>query len=155
MIEVTESLFIEDVGQAKKILLALKEKNILTSLDDFGTGYSSLGVLSGLPISELKIDKVFVENILNNNQDLQLIKSIIKLGSGLGMSVIAEGVEEVEQVDVLSENGCDLFQGYYFSKPLNKKDLIVFMSKWARAILIAHRVWDEWLLVIRKDKAEC
>jgi EAL domain-containing protein (putative c-di-GMP-specific phosphodiesterase class I) len=129
MIEVTESLFIEDVGQAKKILLALKEKNILTSLDDFGTGYSSLGVLSGLPISELKIDKVFVENILNNNQDLQLIKSIIKLGSGLGMSVIAEGVEEVEQVDVLSENGCDLFQGYYFSKPLNKKDLIVFMSK--------------------------
>ena len=129
MIEVTESLFIEDVAHAKEILLALKEKNILTSLDDFGTGYSSLGVLGGLPISELKIDKVFVDNILNNNQDLQLIKSIINLGSGLGMSVIAEGVEQVEQADILSENGCDLFQGYYFSKPLNKKDLITFMSR--------------------------
>ena len=129
MIEVTESLFIEDVAHAKEILLALKEKNILTSLDDFGTGYSSLGVLGGLPISELKIDKVFVDNILNNNQDLQLIKSIINLGSGLGMSVIAEGVEQVEQADILSKNGCDLFQGYYFSKPLNKKDLITFMSR--------------------------
>ena len=128
MIEVTESLFIEDVAQAKEILLALKEKNILTSLDDFGTGYSSLGILGGLPISELKIDKVFVDNILNNNQDLQLIKSIINLGTGLGMSVIAEGVEQVEQADILRENGCDLLQGYYFSKPLNKADLIAFMS---------------------------
>jgi len=128
MIEVTESLFIEDVGEAKEILLALKERNILTSLDDFGTGYSSLGVLSGLPISELKIDKVFVDNILNNNQDLQLIKSIINLGSGLGMSVIAEGVEQVEQANILSRNGCDLLQGYYFSKPLDKTDLITFMS---------------------------
>lgn len=129
MVEVTESLFIDDVGLAKKILLALRGKDIQVSLDDFGTGYSSLGVLSGLPINELKIDKTFVDNILNNSQDLQLIKSIISLGNGLGIPVIAEGVEQAEQVSTLSKNGCDFFQGYYFSKPLNKADLITFILK--------------------------
>jgi len=129
MVEVTESLFIDDVDLAKEILLALREKDIQISLDDFGTGYSSLGVLSGLPINELKIDKVFVDNINNNSQDLQLIKSIINLGQGLGIPVIAEGVEHLEQVDILSKNGCDFFQGYYFSKPLNKADLIAFILK--------------------------
>jgi diguanylate cyclase (GGDEF)-like protein len=129
-VEVTESLFIENVDKAKAILQELQEKNIFVSLDDFGTGYSSLGVLGGLPINELKIDRTFVQDILSKHQDLQLIKSIISLGKSLNIPVLAEGVEQLEQVNVLSEHGCDLFQGYYFSKPLTKSDLITFFANY-------------------------
>jgi len=129
MIEVTESLFIEDMGKAKAVLEQARECGIYVSLDDFGTGYSFLSVLSKLPINELKIDRSFVNDILTNEQDWLLAKSIINLSKSLSIPVIAEGVETREQADMLAKHGCDLFQGYYFAKPMKKDDLVNFLGE--------------------------
>jgi len=128
MIEVTESLFIEDMDSAKKVLDKANEFGIFVSLDDFGTGYSSLSVLSKLPINELKIDRSFVNDILVNEQDRLLAKSIINLSKSLAIPVVAEGVETKEQADMLAKHGCDIFQGYYFARPMKKEDLIKFLK---------------------------
>ena len=127
IVEVTENLFIEDMDKAKRVLQKIQQAGMSVSLDDFGTGYSSLNVLSKLPINELKIDKSFVDDIMINEQGRHLILSIISIGKSLEIPVLAEGVELKEQVDFLTENGCNLFQGYYFSKPLNKEDLLKYI----------------------------
>ncbi len=129
MLEVTESLFIDDLLRAKEILLRAKECGIYISLDDFGTGYSSLSVLSKLPINELKIDRSFVNDILTDEHDWLLAKSIINLCKSLSIPVVAEGVETKAQADRLAAHGCDIFQGYYFSKPLPKAELIDFLKE--------------------------
>ena len=113
--------------KAKRVLQKIQQAGMSVSLDDFGTGYSSLNVLSKLPINELKIDKSFVDDIMINEQGRHLILSIISIGKSLEIPVLAEGVELKEQVDFLTENGCNLFQGYYFSKPLNKEDLLKYI----------------------------
>ena len=128
MVEVTESLFIEDLLRAKEILLRAKECGVFISLDDFGTGYSSLSVLSKLPINELKIDRSFVNDILTDEQDWMLAKSIINLCKSLSIPVVAEGVETKAQADRLAAHGCDVFQGYYFSRPLQREALIEFLQ---------------------------
>ena len=128
MIEVTESLFIEDLDMARAILEEIEKFGIGISLDDFGTGYSSLSVLSKLPIDELKIDKEFVRDILTDDQDWLLIQSLISLSQSLGIPVLAEGVESGEQASMLAQHGCDLFQGYYFAKPMDKAALVDFLS---------------------------
>lgn len=129
-IEVTESLFIEDLNSAKLVLEAVQAIGIDISLDDFGTGYSSLSVLNSLPINELKVDRSFVKHALTSDSDKSLIQSIISLGKGLGIPVLSEGVESKEQADLLLEFGCDLFQGYYFSKPLKKDELETYLSQY-------------------------
>ncbi|KZZ72196.1 hypothetical protein A3766_21745 [Oleiphilus sp. HI0132] len=98
-------------------------------MDDFGTGYSSLSVLSKLPINELKIDRSFVNDILIDEQDWLLAKSIINLSKSLSIPVVAEGVETKEQADILAANGCDVFQGYYFAKPMPKNELVSFLRE--------------------------
>jgi len=128
MIEVTESLFIEDLSRAKSILDQANQYGISVSLDDFGTGYSSLSVLSKLPINELKIDRSFVNDILVNKQDWLLAKSIINLSKSLAIPVVAEGVETKEQAELLAKHDCDIFQGYYFARPMTKDDLIGFLN---------------------------
>jgi len=128
-LELTESLLVENTHMAINIMNALKEIGVWLSIDDFGTGYSSLSVLTNLPIDELKIDKSFVRDILVDKNDRNLIQSIINLSKGLGIPVLAEGVEEKAQADVLLEFGCDLFQGYYFAKPLTKADLHSYIIK--------------------------
>ena len=128
VIEVTENLFIEDLNTAKLILEKVQAIGIDISLDDFGTGYSSLSVLNKLPINELKIDKSFVQHALSNESDKNLIQSIISLGKSLNIPVLSEGVESKEQADLLLEFGCDLFQGYYFSKPLKIEKLEKFLN---------------------------
>jgi diguanylate cyclase (GGDEF)-like protein len=125
-IEVTESLFIESLDNLLPIFHKIKDNYISLSLDDFGTGYSSLSMLKKLPIDELKIDKSFVDNIADNSNDRAMVKSIISMGKNLGLLVLAEGVEHKEQVEILKKAGCDIFQGYYFSKPLSLKDLEAF-----------------------------
>jgi len=127
-IEVTESIFIHDLDKTRLILEKIKQSGIGISLDDFGSGYSSLNILNKLPISELKIDKEFVRDILSDDQDLLLIKSIISISKSMGIPVLAEGVESSEQARVLTDNGCDLYQGFYFSKPLNQEELTAFLS---------------------------
>ncbi|NOQ88812.1 MAG: EAL domain-containing protein [Gammaproteobacteria bacterium] len=127
MVEVTESVFIHDLEKTRLILDKIVQAGVGISLDDFGTGYSSLNILNKLPISELKIDKDFVRDILSDKQDWLLIQSIISMSKNLGIPVLAEGVENDEQARILAEKGCDLYQGFYFSKPLEKDDLLAYL----------------------------
>lgn len=128
VVEITESLFIEELEFIQESLQKLKRKGFKISLDDFGTGYSSLGMLKKLPIDELKIDKSFVDTLLVDKESEAMVKAIITLGKTLGFSIVAEGVEEEKQFIRLSELGCDLFQGYYFCRPLNIEDLKEFIA---------------------------
>jgi diguanylate cyclase (GGDEF)-like protein len=128
-IEITESLFIESVDSLLPLFYKMKAHHISISLDDFGTGYSSLSMLRKIPIDELKIDKSFVDNISFDKNDKAMVNSIISMGKNLGMMVLAEGVETKEQASILSDAGCDLYQGYYFSKPLSLDALITFAKQ--------------------------
>lgn len=128
-LEITENVFINDVDFILKLLNKLRSLNILISLDDFGTGYSSLSLLKKLPIDELKIDKSFVDDILVDKEALSMVASIITIGKKLNMTILAEGIENIEQKEVLESYGCDLFQGYYFSRPLKIDALKGYVSK--------------------------
>lgn len=127
-IEITESLFIENIHLLRPIFKKMKDEKISLSLDDFGTGYSSLSMLRNVPIDELKIDKSFVDYIAHKKKDRAMVESIITMGKNLGMTVLAEGVETEQQANILQHTGCDIYQGYYFSKPLTLQDLEAFIS---------------------------
>ena len=117
-IELTESLFMDDITVAVELLHSMKALGVSMSIDDFGTGYSSLSYLSRFPIDVLKIDRSFVSAIGRDANDAALVSSIIALAHNLKLAVIAEGVETAEQLDYLRRHGCDEMQGYYFSRPL-------------------------------------
>lgn len=117
-LEITENIFINDLTYILTLLNRLKKEKINISLDDFGTGYSSLSLLKKLPIDELKIDKSFVDDILYDKDALSMVESIITIAKNLGINVLAEGIEELSQKEILESYGCNLFQGYYYSKPL-------------------------------------
>lgn len=127
-LEVTENVFIEDIEFIVNLLNRLKKQNLKISLDDFGTGYSSLSLLKKVPIDELKIDKSFIDDIINDVNSLNMAKSIITIGKQLNMSILAEGIETKEQKDLLDTLNCDLYQGYYYSKPLRKEQLKEFLK---------------------------
>lgn len=122
-IELTESLFVENAQDVVAKMEALKKLGITFSLDDFGTGYSSLFYLKRLPLDQLKIDQSFVRDILTDEHDATICRSIITLAQSLGLQVIAEGVETIEQKALLFKEGCFMYQGYYFSKPLPIEEL--------------------------------
>jgi EAL domain-containing protein (putative c-di-GMP-specific phosphodiesterase class I) len=126
-LEITENLFIEDIHYLIPLLEQIRSIGVDISMDDFGTGYSSLSMLKKLPIDELKIDKSFVEDIQNDKMAQKMVQNIIAIGKNFGMRIVAEGVETKEQKELLLEFGCDYFQGYYFAKPLVKKDLVDFL----------------------------
>jgi len=118
VLELTESILLDDMLGAIAILEKLREHGIRFSIDDFGTGYSSLGYLQSLPINELKIDRSFVRELPESTNSLAIVKTIVALASALDMKVIAEGVESEDQRAVLAANGCRHFQGYLFARPL-------------------------------------
>lgn len=120
-LEVTESLLLEDVNDAAARLDDLKAAGITVSLDDFGTGSSSLSYLSRLPLDQLKIDKSFVDELPADRQDAMIAQTIIAMGKGLGLQVVAEGVETLAQAQFLLGQGCDGFQGYRYGRPLPLK----------------------------------
>ncbi len=128
-LEITESLFIEDIDYILPLLQKVHELGLHISMDDFGTGYSSLSILRKLPIDELKIDKSFVDAILNDVTAEKMIQNIIAIGKNLEMYILAEGVERKEQEDLLKEYGCDRFQGYLYSKPLTYDALKEFLEQ--------------------------
>ena len=112
-----------------KILKDIKKLGATIALDDFGTGYSSLNYLTKLPIDVLKIDRSFVTDLNQNLKSRCIVENIINLSHQLGIDVVAEGVEEKEQVDYLKNILCDIIQGYYFSKPREFKDIVKMIGK--------------------------
>ena len=122
-VEVTESLLLNDPDEIAEILGQLKRMNMHVDIDDFGTGYSSLSYLRILPIDTLKIDKSFIDALSEDSSGKSIVSTIIQLAHTLGMTVIAEGVEQEEQLDYLNGNACDCVQGFLFSKPLRDEDV--------------------------------
>ncbi len=117
-LELTETGLLTDVNACISKLIDLQKAGFTVALDDFGTGYSSLSYLKDLPLDVLKIDRSFVKN-LGSNKTAELARSIIAIGKHMSMLIVAEGVEEVSQVNILKEMGCTIFQGYYFSRPID------------------------------------
>lgn len=118
-LEITENALISDTSESVAMLSSIVDSGVSLSLDDFGTGYSSLDHLRQFPISVLKIDKCFVSSVGSNGKDEQLLIAIIAFAKALGMKVVAEGVETKEQAEFCKKYGCDLLQGYYFSRPIS------------------------------------
>jgi len=132
ILEVTESAVMSNAEEALEVLQILDKMGVTLSIDDFGTGYSSLAYLSKLPVDEIKIDKSFVLGMVADQQAAVIVRSTIDLGHNLGKIVVAEGVETLEMLDMLSEWGCDTAQGYYMSKPLPADKLMQWLreSQW-------------------------
>lgn len=128
-LELTESMLVKNINDIIAKMSALKKIGISFSLDDFGTGYSSLQYLKKLPLHQLKIDQSFVRDILIDNSDRAIVCTIINMSRSLGIDVIAEGVETLEQRQCLLDNGCMYFQGYLFSKPLPIDEFEALLSK--------------------------
>ena len=124
-LEITESASVYKGIDLKQITKDMKQKGFTIALDDFGTGYSSLNMLQDLSIDVLKIDKSFIDRIDESN----LVKYIIDMAKDFNIKTVAEGVETKEQVDILKNMGCDMAQGYYYSKPLNLEDFVAFLQK--------------------------
>ncbi|HVX74760.1 MAG TPA: EAL domain-containing protein [Bradyrhizobium sp.] len=116
-LEITEGVLIEDFDRGLALLRRLKALGVRVSMDDFGSGYSSLSYLQAFPFDKIKIDRDFVMNLGRNPQSAAIVRAVIGLGHGLGMSIVAEGVETLEQLGFLAEEGCDAVQGYLIGKP--------------------------------------
>ena len=117
-LEITESAVIDNAQDNIEVLRKLREAGFIVEMDDFGSGYSSLNMLKEIPLDVLKIDMVFLQKTANYNKSSIILQSIIDMANKLNLSQITEGVETREQLDMLKEMGCKLFQGYYFSKPI-------------------------------------
>ncbi len=128
-IEITEGLFIQNFDYALKILNLFKEKGIKISIDDFGTGYSSLSYIKNIPADYIKIDISFIRGMIENTKDLAIVNAVVVLASKLGMKTISEGVETEEQLEILKSFGCDMIQGYLFSKPVPEDELLQFLKQ--------------------------
>jgi diguanylate cyclase (GGDEF)-like protein len=128
-IEITETALLVDPQRAVAVLADVKEAGVKVSLDDFGIGQTSLGYLSSLPVDELKIDKSFVMDMLEDRAHAAIVRSIVELGHNLSFSVVAEGVETAEVLESLRSTGCDKAQGFYFARPMAIDSLRVWLSK--------------------------
>ena len=126
IIEITESLSLSDVDLTLEVINTLHNLDLEVSVDDFGTGYSSLSYLKDLPIDELKIDKAFIDGIPGNKGDTAIVLAIVTMSKTLEYKIVAEGVEQKSQFEYLRELGCDIIQGYYFSKPLSPSDFVTY-----------------------------
>jgi diguanylate cyclase (GGDEF)-like protein len=123
-LEITETSIMAGADRSLEILERIHEMGVTFSIDDFGTGYSSLAYLKKLPVSEIKIDKSFVLEMLKDESDATIVKATIQLGHNLGLKVVAEGVEDEETYSALKDMGCDILQGYYICRPAPAKDFM-------------------------------
>ncbi len=128
-VEVTETALINNIDTTAEALKRIRSRGIKVAIDDFGTGYSSLNYLKNLPVNCIKIDRSFIMNICNDHNDKHIVKTLITMAHFLDLYVIAEGVEEQEQLDLLSEYNCDEIQGYLLSKPTTADNLIKLFTK--------------------------
>jgi len=129
-IEVTERTVMNSANETVSKLVRLKQLGFKISIDDFGTGYSSLSYLVRFPLDCLKIDRSFIQHIGSLDEKQAVVDAIIQMSHRLKMKVVAEGVEQAQQVDILRKMNCDIIQGYYYSKPLPLNDIIEFMEYW-------------------------
>ena len=127
-LELTEQTLVRDIERAIATMDTLKEIGFSFAIDDFGTGYSSLAYIKKMPVDVIKIDKSFIFGMLENHADYQIIMSTIAMVKNLGLTVVAEGVESSAQLRSLTENSCDIIQGYYFSKPIPETELKEFIE---------------------------
>jgi hypothetical protein len=136
-IEVTEGSLIRNPSEVLQTLEAISALGVRLAMDDFGTGYSSLSYLKRYPFTTLKIDRSFVRNLEQDRSDLALVTAAVRMGKGLGLSVVAEGVETTAQRDLLAAQDCDLLQGYLFSRPAPAE---AFLAQWLRPGEVPSRV---------------
>jgi EAL domain-containing protein (putative c-di-GMP-specific phosphodiesterase class I)/GGDEF domain-containing protein len=128
-VELTETSLFEDLETTRKTLERFSALGVKISVDDFGTGYSSLSHLHRFPLDEIKIDRLFIENLDSNHQDKIIVSSLVSIAKGLGLALVAEGVEKPEALRILWEMGCKGFQGFLISKPLSADDFVAFCAK--------------------------
>ena len=128
-VEVTESVVMEHVEASIALLSRLRELNVQLHIDDFGTGYSSLGYLKRLTLDKLKIDKSFIDDVLDDRSEAEITATIVMMAHNLGLRVIAEGVESDGQLAFLRQLGCDEVQGYLFGKPQPAEEIAVLWDR--------------------------
>jgi diguanylate cyclase (GGDEF)-like protein len=128
VVEITENLFMDDHGLIMHELEQLRMAGVRVSLDDFGTGFSSLGLLRSLPVDELKIDKSFIDNLAFDPAARNLVQSMVAIAKNHGMVLVAEGVETAEQFEILRDDGCDVFQGFLFAKPMERDQVLDYLG---------------------------
>ena len=131
-IELTESVVMHDAPQLGTMLDELKQIGVHVAIDDFGTGYSSLTYLKRFPVDRLKVDRSFVENLATDTDDATIVRTIINLGHNFGLKVVAEGVEDLDQIDFLRRHHCDEVQGYYFSRPVSAEQFAELFAKFSK-----------------------
>jgi EAL domain-containing protein (putative c-di-GMP-specific phosphodiesterase class I) len=128
-LEITEDQMMKDPDKALKILHQLSKMGITLTIDDFGLGYSSFAYLQKLPIGKLKIDRTFIRNIPQDQNNVAIVKSIIGLAKNLNLDLIAEGIRNREQKEFIIQNGCKKIQGYYYAKALSCKEMEQFLKQ--------------------------
>lgn len=133
-LELTEESLLSHIDQAIHTMRVLRGHNIAVALDDFGTGYSSLSYLKNLPLDTLKIDKSFIDDLPHDSRAVDLVDGIIRIARGLGLKTVAEGVEHEAQRAMLHALGCDVIQGYLFSRPLLADDALALLKSWPRML---------------------
>jgi len=126
-IEITESALIENIQNSVNTMGRLKEEGLRFALDDFGTGFASLKVFKNLPIDTIKLDKIFIDDMVDDKKTYAIVDSILYLAKNLAIETVAEGVEKIEQMEQLSAINCNEIQGYFYSKPLRLDDFILYL----------------------------
>ena len=134
-LEISESTAMHDTQYTTSVLNELKALGVRLALDDFGTSYSSLAYLSAMPVNRLKIDKRFVDDLALNNSAKTIIDAIVGLGQGLGLEIVAEGVEQEVQRRLLDDAGCHVAQGYLYAEPLTREDMLAFVGSRSQKLL--------------------
>ena len=127
-LELTESLFMDISTTVQSNLRSARDLDIGLAIDDFGTGYSCLATVKDIPAVKLKLDRAFVIPLPHDRRAMAVVKAMTMLGKELGMTVVAEGVETLEQLEALREAGVDSIQGYYYAKPMNESDLFSWLE---------------------------
>ena len=128
-IEITEHALLEEGDTVKKNMRLIKEAGFSISLDDFGMGHSSLLYLKRWAVDEVKIDRTFVDGLVTSAEDRVIVKAIVALGDALSLQMVAEGVENQMQADILSASGCKNVQGYFYSPPIEAKEMETWFNK--------------------------
>ena len=136
-LEVTESIFLQNTESVIATMNQLKQLGVRISIDDFGTGYSSLGYLKSFPIDSLKIDQSFIHSLMSNEKDIAITSAVITLAKNLGLTSVAEGVETEEQGSFLKAEGCQIAQGFYYSRPLAADEVTNLLVSWNDILVLS------------------